>query len=263
MKVLHLTRSFGHQAALTAGLEHASGNVVVMLDGDLQDPPEVIPELLARWADGFDVVSAVRQERLGESRFKLATAKWFYRLFRRVTRLQLLPNAADFRLLDRSALDALLAMPERNRFVRGMTAWIGFRHASVSYRRDPRKAGISKYTVSRMLRFSVDALTSFSWRPLQAATALGFVLIGAALVTGVVAVLDGHELTVVLLAIFLLAGAQLIAVGILGEYVGRIYDEVLRRPLYIVRAARNLDVELGRQDAAHAGVQVPERDFRA
>src|SRR5947208_1460388 len=157
VKVLHLTRSFGHQAALTAGLEHASGDVVVMMDGDLQDPPEVIPEMLARWREGFDVVFGVREQRAGESWFKLATARWFYNLFSRVTKLDLPQNAGDFRLLDRSALDAILSMRERNRFLRGMATWVGGPQIAVHYHRGARHAGETKYTFWRMVRFSLDA----------------------------------------------------------------------------------------------------------
>src|SRR5438067_3323079 len=260
VKVLHLARSFGHQAALTAGLEHASGDVVVMMDGDLQDPPEVVPEMLARWREGFEVVFGVRDERAGESWFKLATARWFYNLFARVTKLDLPQNAGDFRLLDRAALDAVLAMRERNRFLRGMTTWIGFRQASVHYKRDPRHAGETQYTLGKMMRFSLDAMTSFSWLPLQAATLLGFVFsIVAFLGLPLVIVARYAHIYVrgvssILFVILLLGGIQLITVGIIGEYVGRIYDEVKGRPLYVVRSARNLE-----DDVPSDEEPVPER----
>jgi dolichol-phosphate mannosyltransferase len=174
VRVVHLSRNFGHQAALTAGLEHACGDVVVMLDGDLQDPPELIPRMLEHWRSGSDVVYAVRTERRGEGRVKLATARWFYRLFARVSDIDLRPNSGDFRLLDRQALDALLSMRERNRFLRGMTVWIGYTQTAVPYERDARFAGDTKYTTRRMLRFSLDAISSFSWVPLQLATLIGF-----------------------------------------------------------------------------------------
>jgi len=260
VKVLHLARSFGHQAALTAGLEHASGDVVVMMDGDLQDPPEVIPEMLARWREGFDVVFGVREQRAGESWFKLATARWFYKLFSRVTKLDLPQNAGDFRLLDRSALDAILSMRERNRFLRGMTTWVGGRQIAVHYHRDARHAGETKYTFSRMVRFSLDAMTSFSWLPLQAATLLGFVFsIVAFLGLPLVIVARYAHIYVrgvssILFVILLLGGIQLITVGIIGEYVGRIYDEVKGRPLYVVRSARNLEDEVPSDEEP-----VPER----
>jgi polyisoprenyl-phosphate glycosyltransferase len=249
VRVLHLSRNFGHQAALTAGLEHASGDVVVMLDGDLQDPPELIPTMLDHWRAGSDVVFGVREARTGETRFKLATARWFYRLFARVTRLDLRENSGDFRLMSRRALDAVLSMRERNRFLRGMTVWIGFTQTAVPYERDPRYAGTTKYTPRRMLRFALDAFSSFSSVPLQAATLLGFffsavAFLGLPLV--VVARYAGiytRGVPSVLFAVLLLGGIQLITVGIIGEYVGRIYDEVKRRPLYLVKESRNVEPE--------------------
>jgi glycosyltransferase involved in cell wall biosynthesis len=243
--VVFLSRNFGHQTALTAGLDHARGDAVVMLDADLQDPPEVIATMLDHWRAGCDVVYAVRSEREGESRFKLSTARWFYRLFDKLAQVELQPNSGDFRLLDRRALDALLSMRERNRFLRGMTVWVGYTQAAVPYKRDPRYAGETKYTISRMLRFSLDAISSFSHRPLQLATLLGFAISLLAFVAVPIVVvlrilgsyLPGFSaLTIVVL---LLGGIQLIAIGIIGEYVGRIYDEVKGRPLYLVRAQRN------------------------
>ena len=246
--VVYLSRNFGHQTALTAGLDHAVGDAVVMLDADLQDPPELILEMLDRWRGGCDVVYAVREEREGESRFKLTTARWFYSLFDRLAQVELQHNSGDFRLLDRRPLDALLAMRVRNRFLRGMTVWVGYTQAAVPYRRDPRYAGETKYTVSKMLRFSLDAISSFSHRPLQLATLLGFLISTLAFVAiPVVVVLRilGSYLPgfgAITIAVLLLGGIQLIAIGIIGEYVGRIYDEVKGRPLYLVRGRRNMDV---------------------
>ena len=246
VKVLSLSRNFGHQAALTAGLDHATGDAVVMMDSDLQDPPEVIPQLLARWREGSDVVYAVRESREGESRFKLLTARWFYRGFKRLAQIEVPLDAGDFRLMDRRALDALLAMPERNRFLRGMTAWVGFEQTAVTYDRAARGAGSTKYTLGRMLRFSADATTSFSHVPLQLATILGFVISILALLAiplVVVARISGEfvpGISSTLVVVLLLGGIQLITVGIIGEYVGRIYDEVKNRPLYVVRERRNL-----------------------
>ena len=176
VKVITLSRSFGHQAALTAALEHATGDVVVMLDGDLQDPPEVIPAMLERWREGADVVYAVRSARAGETTFKRTTARWFYSLFGRLADIELEPESGDFRLMDRRALDALLAMPERNRFLRGMSVWIGFTQTAVAFEREARAAGRTKYTFGRMLRFSFDAITSSplarcSSRPCSASSA--------------------------------------------------------------------------------------------
>ncbi|MGH2946200.1 MAG: glycosyltransferase family 2 protein [Solirubrobacteraceae bacterium] len=247
VKVITLSRNFGHQAALTAALEHAKGDVVVMLDGDLQDPPEVIPEMLDRWRDGADVVYAVRRERAGETAFKRTTARWFYRLFGRLADIDLEAESGDFRLMDRRALDALLGMSERNRFLRGMSVWVGFTQTAVTFQREPRAAGRTKYTLRRMLRFSFDAITSFSHRPLQFATLLGFAFSALAFLaiplTVVARYTNIYERGVpsTIVVILLLGGIQLICVGIIGEYVGRIYDEVKRRPLYVVRDRVNLE----------------------
>jgi polyisoprenyl-phosphate glycosyltransferase len=247
VKVITLSRNFGHQAALTAALEHARGDVVVMLDSDLQDPPELIPEMVDRWRAGADVVYAVRTRRQGETAFKRTTASWFYRLFRGLADIDLAPESGDFRLMDRRALDALLAMPERNRFLRGMTVWVGFNQTAVTFEREPRAGGRTKYTLGRMLRFSFDAITSFSNRPLQLATWLGFVFSALAFLaiplTVVARYADIYERGVptTIVIVLLLGGIQLICVGIIGEYVGRIYDEVKHRPLYVVRDRANVE----------------------
>jgi glycosyltransferase involved in cell wall biosynthesis len=246
VRVVSLSRNFGHQAALTAGLDHARGDAVVMLDSDLQDPPEVIPELLGRWREGADVVYAVRRERPGETRAKLATAGWFYRLFSRLAQIDLTPNAGDFRLLDRRALEALSSLRERNRFLRGMTVWVGFNQTAVAYDRGQRHAGETKYTPRRMLRFSLDAISSFSNVPLQLATVLGFIFSAIAFLGIPVAIgfrIAGQfvpGITTVLLVVLLLGGIQLITVGIIGEYLGRVYEEVKGRPLYLVRERLNI-----------------------
>jgi dolichol-phosphate mannosyltransferase len=246
VRVVCLSRNFGHQNALTAGLDHATGSAVVMLDADLQDPPELIPSMLDHWRAGCDVVYAVRQRRDGESWFKLTTANWFYKLFGKLTQVGLEHNSGDFRLLDRKPLDALLSMRERSRFLRGMTVWVGYRQAAVPYQRDPRYAGTTKYTLPKMLRFSVDAILSFSHRPLQLATLLGFAISTLAFLAIPVVIilrllhsyLPGFG--TVTIVILLLGGIQLIAIGIIGEYVGRIYDEVKGRPLYVVRGRLNI-----------------------
>jgi polyisoprenyl-phosphate glycosyltransferase len=256
LRVVHLSRNFGHQAALTAGLEHARGDVVAMLDADLQDPPELIREMIEIWADGSDVVYAVRNQREGETRFKLATAAWFYKLFDKLAQVDLEPNSGDFRLLDRRALDALLSMGERSRFLRGMTVWVGFTQTAISYQRDARYAGETKYPLRKMLRFSLDAISSFSHVPLQVSTYLGFLFSGIAfLAIPLVVVLRvlGSYLPgfgAITIAILMLGGIQLIAIGLIGEYVGRIYDEVKRRPLYVVGRQRNEPVEI--EDSARA-----------
>ena len=264
VRVVQLSRNFGHQTALTAGLDHARGDAVVMLDADLQDPPELIPRMLDHWRAGCDVVYAVREQREGESRFKLATARWFYSLFDRLAQVELQHNSGDFRLLDRRALDALLSMRERNRFLRGMTVWVGYRQAAVPYSRDRRYAGKTKYTLPKMLRFSLDAISSFSHRPLQLATLLGFLISTLAFIAiPVVIVLRilGSYLpgfSSLTIAVLLLGGIQLIAIGIIGEYVGRIYDEVKGRPLYLVRSRVNIPRRRGdRAVAARADRAAP------
>ena len=247
IKLVCLSRSFGHQAAISAGIEHARGDVVVMIDGDLQDPPEVIGAMLTAWRAGADVVYAVRESRAGETHFKRASARWFYKVFGRLARIDLEPDSGDFRLMDRRALEALLAMPERNRFLRGMTVWVGFTQTAVAFTRDARTAGTTKYSLAKMLRFSFDAITSFSHAPLQWATLLGFacsLLAFLAIPLTVVArysdvFVPGISSTIVV--VLLLGGIQLITVGIIGEYVGRIYDEVKRRPLYVVRERLNAE----------------------
>jgi polyisoprenyl-phosphate glycosyltransferase len=255
VKLVLLSRNFGHQAAITAGLDHAAGNAVVMIDADLQDPPELIPQLLDRWYEGFDVISAVREAREGETWLKLATARGFYRIFAKLAQIDLQAQAADFRLLDRSALDALNSMRERNRFLRGMSVWVGFKQTAVPFQRDARYAGKTKYTPRKMLRFSLDAISSFSHVPLQLATYLGFLFSVIAFLAIPVAIgfrIAGQfvpGITTVLLVVLLLGGIQLITVGIIGEYLGRVYDEVKGRPLYVVRERRNMTAEQTAQPA--------------
>ena len=252
LRLLRLSRNFGHQVALSAGLDAAQGQAVVTLDGDLQDPPELVPELVARWREGYDVVSAVRIQRDGESRFKLATASWFYKLIRRMSQVEIVEQAGDFRLLSRRAADALATMPERARFLRGMTSWIGFPHAEVPYRRDVRHAGTTKYPLRRMLRFALDGVTSFSTVPIRLVSLLGLGLVflsGLYLVyvlylrlfTG--STVQGWSTVVVLVLVF--GGVQLLSLGVVGQYVGRIFEEVKRRPLYVVE--ERVDTDAGRE----------------
>jgi dolichol-phosphate mannosyltransferase len=249
VKVIELSRTFGHQTAITAGLDHARGDAIVMIDGDLQDPPELMGEMLDRWREGIDVVYAARVEREGETRFKLATANAFYWLLSRMSPLPMTRNSGDFRLLDRRALDALLSMRERNRYLRGMTVWIGFTQTAVPYRRDARYAGETKFSLTRMLRFSLDAIASFSHVPLQIATLIGFAFAAFAFLMIPVAIvfrIFGQfvpGVTTTIIAILLLGGIQLMSIGVIGEYVGRIYDEVKARPLYVVSQRRNLPDE--------------------
>jgi dolichol-phosphate mannosyltransferase len=245
VRVVFLSRNFGHQASLTAALSEAQGDAIVMLDGDLQDPPELIPRMVERWRAGAEVVSMVRTDRPGETRFKRWSARWFYRVLNRLTELDVPQNAGDFRLLSRRALDALLSMPERSRFLRGMSVWIGFRQEQLTYRRDPRHAGETKYPLRRLLRFSLDGIASFSDLPLRVATAVGFAvsalaLLGLPLVIGFR--IAGYYLpgiSSLLLAVLFLGGVQLITIGIIGEYLARVYDEVKQRPLFLVREKLN------------------------
>jgi len=262
LRVVHLSRTFGHQPALTAGLDRARGDAAVMMDADLQDPPEVIPELLAAWQEGAEVVVARRRHRAGESRFKLLSARWFYALMGRLAQVRLEPDAGDFRLLDRQALDALRSLRERSRFLRGMTAWVGFRQVTVDYDRDPRVSGETKFPLRKMLRFAADGVASFSHFPLQLATIIGFLTTAVAFVglpLTVVARYTGiYERGVpsVLFAVLFIGGIQLMTLGVIGEYVGRIYEEVKRRPLYVVRDAdlrvEEPDPEVDPAHAAHS-----------
>src|SRR3974390_3253318 len=245
VRVVQLSRNFGHQTALTAGLDPARGDAGGMLDADLQDPPELIPRMLDHWRAGCDVIYAVREQREGESRFKVTTARWFYSLFDRLAQVELQHNSGDFRMLDRRALDALLSMRERSRFLRGMTVWVGYTQAAVAYTRDARYAGETKFTIRKMVSFSLDAISSFSYRPLQLASLLGFAISTLAFVAVPVVIalrLLGSYLPgfgAITITVLLLGGIQLITIGIIGEYVGRIYDEVKGRPLYLIAARRN------------------------
>ena len=242
VRVVALSRNFGHQLAVTAGLEHATGEALVIIDADLQDPPEVIPEMIERWHDGYQVVYGLRATRGGESMFKLWTAKAFYRLINLVSDIEIPLDVGDFRLLDRKVVDVLLAMPERDRFLRGMVSWIGFKQVAVIYDRAPRRAGESKYPLMKMLRFAVDSVLSFSFVPLRLAIWVGFGAIAASF-AGIVYALVIRLYTTdwvrgwasIFTAVLFLGGVQLITLGIVGEYVGRIYAEVKLRPLYVVR----------------------------
>ena len=234
-------RNFGHQIAVTAGMDYSRGEAVVVIDADLQDPPEVILELIAKWREGYEVVYAVRTEREGESWFKLFTASVFYRLIQRITDVDIPLDTGDFRLVDRKVVDIMGQMRERHRFLRGMSSWIGFKQIGVEYERAERFAGETKYPLRKMIKFASDAITGFSYFPLQLATYIGFVAAGfSCLAIPVVIALRlagsrafyGQAST--LIAVLFLGGVQLISLGILGEYIGRLYDEAKGRPLYVV-----------------------------
>jgi dolichol-phosphate mannosyltransferase len=242
--VLSFSRNFGHQIAVTAGLDHATGDAVVLIDADLQDPPAVIIEMVDRWRDGYQVVYGMRTDRPGETRFKLWTAKVFYRLLNRLSDVQIPLDVGDFRLMDRRVVDVLRAMPERDRYLRGMVSWVGFRQIAVMYRREPRFAGESKYPVFKMLKFATDGVISFSIVPLRLAVWAGVAAIFIALAGIIYALVlrlyfsESHWVrgwTSTFVAILFLGGTQLIFLGFIGEYIGRIYGEVKRRPLYIVQ----------------------------
>jgi glycosyltransferase involved in cell wall biosynthesis len=245
-KLILLSRNFGHQLAMTAGVDRAEGDAVVIMDADLQDPPEVVAHMLAKHREGFDVVYAVRRKREGESLFKRATAAAFYRIMRALVRVDFPVDAGDFRLMSRPVVLTLRALREQHRFVRGMVAWVGFRQTAVTYERPARFAGETKYPLRKMLRFALDGITSFSVVPLRMATWLG---VGAGLLSLAVAawavyarledqVVPGW--TTIMILVGMASSAQLVMTGILGEYVGRIYEEVKRRPLYVVSRDVNL-----------------------
>lgn len=242
-------RNFGHQIAVTAGMDYASGAAVILIDADLQDPPEVIPELIANWRDGYEVVYAQRRQRKGESFFKKITASFFYRLINRITDIEIPLDTGDFRLIDRRVVDVLNNMREHHRFLRGMSAWVGYRQVGVPYDRAPRFAGETHYKLGNMVKLALTAITGFSFFPLQLASYIGFISAGIALL-GIPIVITlrligsqaffGQATT--LIAVLFFGGAQLISLGILGEYIGRLYDEVRGRPLYILR--NNPDEEI-------------------
>ncbi len=244
VKVVSFARNFGHQIAITAGMDYAAGDAVVIIDSDLQDPPETILDLLAKWREGYEVIYAVRSERQGETWFKEFTAKVFYRLIYSITDIKMPLDTGDFRLMDRKVVDALKTMREKHRFMRGLSVWVGFRQTGVNYVRAERFAGETKYPLKKMLRFALDGITSFSYLPLQLATYVGFAAAGISVLGIIVAIilrLLGHDAlkgqATTLVSVLFLGGVQLIFLGIIGEYLGRIYDEVKGRPLYIVGEA--------------------------
>lgn len=234
-------RNFGHQIAVTAGLDYSRGQAIVIIDADLQDPPEVILELIEKWKEGYQVVYAVRGEREGETRFKTLTASLFYRMIDKITDVKIPLDTGDFRLMDRKVVDVMNSMREKHRFLRGMSSWVGFKQTGVTYKRHARFAGDTKYPLKKMLKLALNAITSFSYFPLQLATYVGFIAAGISIlaipfviigrVVGTQA-FTGQATT--LIAVLFLGGVQLISLGIVGEYLGRVYDEVKGRPLYIV-----------------------------
>jgi len=241
IKLIGFTRNFGHQIAVTAGIDAAKGDVVALMDSDLQDPPEVIHEMIAKWREGYDVVYGTRSERAGETAFRLAVTRQFYRLLNRLSDVPIPLDTGDFRLITRNVVNALRAMPERDRFVRGMVSWVGFKQTAIQYRRAARFAGKSNYSIRKLFRLATDGIFSFSTKPLQLSVAAGMISASLALIGILYALflrlftniwLEGW--TALMIAILFIGGVQLIALGILGGYVGRIYNEIKHRPLYVV-----------------------------
>ncbi len=247
VRVIDLSRNFGHQVAITSGMDHARGDAVVIIDADLQDPPEVVAEMVERWRDGFKVVYGVRIRRAGESGFKVVTAKYFYRLLNRISDTNLPLDSGDFRLMDKQVVAALREIREENRYIRGLVAWVGFSQTAVHYERDARYSGQSKFTVGKMLRFAADAVTSFSEKPLRFATQVGVfitlltLLLALWIIASRVLAPEGSfpGFASLMVVVLFLGGVQLLSIGLLGEYVGRIYQETKRRPLYVVAERMN------------------------
>jgi dolichol-phosphate mannosyltransferase len=242
MRVLNFSRNFGHQVAVTAGMNHASGQAVVLMDADLQDPPELLPQMIALWREGWEVVYAVRTQREGETAFKKLTASLFYRLLQRLTNVSIPADTGDFRLMDRKVVDALNSMGEHHRFLRGMAAWVGFKQKGLPYKRDARAAGETKYPFRKMWALAMDAVCAFSIAPLKMASRLGVSIACLSILYGIITIIrflmsDGTfqpGWASIIVVLSLLSGVQLITLGIVGEYIGRIYDEVKGRPLYLI-----------------------------
>jgi len=254
VKVISFSRNFGHQMAITAGVDYASGNAVIVMDADLQDPPEVIPQLVKKWREGYDTVYAIRKSRK-DPILKRTIAFVFYRLFNRMSEIDVPVDAGDFRLMSRRVVDILRTMPERNRYLRGLASWVGFSQASISYARDERYRGERKYTLWQSAKLAVDGITSFSHFPLRLVTNLGLVVSLAGFLYGAIIIILGLFFgrvvpgwTTLMAAVIFLGGIQLIVVGVVGEYIGRIYVEVQQRPLYLIKQKIGFSEEGKRRD---------------
>lgn len=250
VKLVDFSRNFGHQLASTAGMDYSSGDTVVLIDADLQDPPELIPEMIRKWREGYEVVYGVRIKRIGETFFKKLTAKLFYRFMKSMTEVDMPLDTGDFRLIDRKVCNALKAANEKNRYIRGLISWLGFKQIGIEYVRDKRFAGETKYPLKKMIKFAFDGITSFSYKPLRLATYFGTVISGLSFLYLLVVLFQRlfTDDTVAgwasILAVSLFFnGIILIILGIIGEYIGRIYDEVKGRPLYIVRETININTD--------------------
>jgi glycosyltransferase involved in cell wall biosynthesis len=247
-KIVNFARNFGHQNAVTAGVDFASGDAIVIIDADLQDPPELIPQMIEKWREGFDVVYGRRKTRKGETLFKLITAKYFYRFLNYMSDIDIPKDTGDFRIIDRKVADVFRNMTERNRFIRGMMSWVGFRQAYVEYERDERFAGETKYPLKKMLKFASDGIIAFSSKPLRLVTNCGLfcVLISIGLLLySIIVKIMGYQIGAgwasIMVAISFFSGIQLLGLGIIGQYIARIYDESKNRPIYIVKETMNID----------------------
>ncbi len=245
IRAIRLSRNFGHQLAITAGMDYCKGDIVVIMDGDLQDPPELIPKLLEKWEEGFEVVYAVRKKRKGERFLKLITAFFYYRLFKWITKVQIPSDTGDFRLMSKRAVSELRKLRERHRLIRGMVSWVGFKQTGIEYERDRRYAGKTKFSWIKMAQFGLDGITSFSTLPLRLATYLGFFVSFLSLIKIIELSVNYFRMQFVpgwasiMVAVLFLGGVQLITIGIIGEYIGRIHEEVKNRPLYLVEETIN------------------------
>lgn len=250
VKVISFSRNFGHQVAVTAGVNRAKGDAIVIIDADLQDPPELIPRMIKLWKDGYDVVYAKRKKREGETWFKLFTAKMFYRVLNRMTNVVIPVDTGDFRLIDRKVADVFRRMPEKNRFVRGMISWLGFKQIPIEYERKERFAGKSKYPLKKMLKFASDGIFSFSDKPLKLieymglfAVLIAFIAFAYSIISSLSGSRGGWPLSIIIIIFFFFGGIQLLSLGILGEYVARIYEESNGRPLYVIDKEINMEEE--------------------
>lgn len=253
VRVIKLSRNFGHQIAVTAGVDEARGDAVIIIDADMQDPPEVIPEMIQKWSEGYDVVYGVRKRRVGESRLKLFTASAFYRILRSFTNIEIPVDVGDFRLMSSRAADQLRKLREKDRFIRGLVSWIGFRQIGLPYERNERLAGETKYPYRKMIKFALDGITSFSNVPLKLASWLGYLtslLAFLYLLSVFVQKLMGYTIegwATIMVALLFLGGVQLICIGIIGEYIGRIFNETKSRPMYIIDTVHGFDSSLSEE----------------
>lgn len=249
-KVINFARNFGHQNAVTAGIDYAKGDAIVIIDADLQDPPEVIPLMIEKWKEGYEVVYGKRKTRKGETWFKLVTAKYFYKFLNYMSEIDIPKDTGDFRIIDRKVADVFRQMTERNRFIRGMISWVGFKQTYIEYERDERFAGETKYPLKKMLKFASDGIISFSTKPLKMVMILGFLSVFVsiavllyALIVKIIGINVEPGWTSIMVAITFFSGIQLLGLGIVGQYLARIYDESKNRPIYIVRDTLNVDEE--------------------